>query len=144
MSDDPNTQNGAVLVTSEGIAVDCNRLPKGCMRTLERTTAPLKYSWMAHAESGAILRASGNGWATAGTTLVCPYAACVECAKTMIAAGVTVLIRHKQCMDRTPQRWKQSISLVDTMLKEAGVRILDFDTSFVGEYQLFDGEVWHP
>ena len=145
-SSDLDTQNGAVLVASGKIvAVGVNEIVKGVKRLPERIRRPLKYTFTVHAEEAAVLHAARIGKATSGLTLVCPYAACTGCATSIITAGIVSVIRHKQCMDRMPERWRESVQTADMMFQEAGVTVLDFDDEAIGECsQLFDGEVWHP
>lgn len=143
-SDDLDTQVGAVLLADGRVVVGCNSFPNGVHKTQDRIRRPAKYAYMVHAEEAAILRAAALGRSTSGGMLICPYASCAECAKAIISAGVTNIIRHKQCMDRMPERWKESCSKADVMLNEAGVGVMDFDAEIGGTTQLFDGEIWKP
>jgi dCMP deaminase len=78
---------------------------------------------VAHAEFNAIHAAAANGIKTAGTTLVCPWAACEECAKSIIQAGIKRLVTLKPT-STAHGHWDDSISLAMTMLAEAGVEVV--------------------
>lgn len=121
-SDDLHTQNGALLVGKMGsvLAIEANRLPNGVLKLPERLERPEKYSWIEHAERNVIFSAASRGISTEGTTLVCPWAACAECARAMIQAGIVRLVR----LYLHPSWWDESIALGDQMLTEAGVEIV--------------------
>ena len=53
-----------------------------------------------HAEQNAILFAAKNGISTAGSTLYVTYSPCVNCAKVIVAAGVTRVF-YKHLYDRS-------------------------------------------
>lgn len=142
-SGDPYTQNGAVLVAIEnGQAVEAraaNGLPPGVAISADRFSRPLKYSFVEHAERGAIYAAARKGLKTAGATLYCPWFACADCARAIICAGVTRVVGHVTPRVLTPARWEESILLADQMLLEAGVQI-DLLKENLGVRYLFNGE----
>ena len=141
-SGDPYTQNGAVLVATEGgravAAHAANGLPPGVATAPERLTRPLKYSFVEHAERGAIYAAARKGLKTAGATLYCPWFACADCARAIICAGVARVVGHVKPRIHTPERWAESIMLADQMLLEAGVQI-DLLKDDLGVRYLFNG-----
>lgn len=156
-SPDPSTQNGALLWNSAGqlIGVDHNRFPQGVEYTAERFERPLKYEVIEHAERNAIYWAAAAGRKTLYSTMVAPWAACSDCARAIIQAGVKRLVRHQQATDHANslaapgKDWSGSISTADQMLHEAGVEIIDVDWNF-HEHPgpaisiRHAGEVWKP
>ena len=140
-SDDPNTQNGAVLVLADGsVHLGTNRIPPSVRRSPERLESPEKYSWIEHAERDAIMSACRAGESTLGSTLYCPWFACPDCARSIIQSGVSEVVGHAATMSRTPDRWASLLATAATMLHEAGVkaRIVGGD---VGVSLRFDGQV---
>lgn len=157
-SPDPSTQNGALLWNPKGelIGVDYNRFPEGVEYTAERWERPLKYEVIEHAERNAIFWAAAAGRKTLNSTLVVPWAACSDCARAIIQAGVKRLVRHKAATAHSNEiaapgkDWSGSITTADTMLYEAGVEVIDLDWNFAEHHATHDlairhcGEVWHP
>lgn len=147
-SDDLNTANGAVL-TDEKLQASrvtaANRFPAGVHVTPERLQSPAKYEYMVHAEQAAILTAGRRGICTDGLVLVCPWASCAnKCAQDIIEAGITAVYTHKQCHDRTPERWQATIDTAVQMFAEAGVQYYRVDGE-IGEIEhRFNGEIWNP
>jgi dCMP deaminase len=141
-SGDPYTQNGAVLVANENgqavEAVAANGLPPGVATAPDRLERPLKYSFVEHAERGAIYAAARKGLKTAGGTLYCPWFACADCARAIICAGVSRVVGHVKPRIYTPERWAESIMLADQMLLEAGVQV-DLLKDDLGVRYLFNG-----
>ena len=163
-SPDPSTQNGAILVDATvaviaslddcdieldgpAVAYGANRFPRGVEATKERLERPLKYSFICHAERDVIYDAAKHGVATEGLTMYCPWYACTDCARAIIQSGITEVIGHRTILDKTPDRWKETIDIALGMLDDAGVK-----NSFVGgeEGELdavgvrFNGEIWYP
>ena len=151
---DPSTQNGALVVTRTGettriLGAGCNRFPRGVNDTTDRwNDRALKYKLVHHAERSAL----GNAMRTQniphldGHTLVCPWAACTECAKQIIEDGITALIIHKQAHDRTPPAsvWMDDIVVAHMALREAGVNIIVFDGIVNGPPIRHSGQYWNP
>lgn len=151
-SPDPSTQNGALLAIphEHGRAepllatLACNEFPRGVNYTDERWERPLKYQLIEHAERNAVYRAAAHGICTDGLWMYCPWAACADCARAIIQAGITKLVTHKQAYDRSPARWTDSIAVAFEMLREAGVTVSWYDGT-VGAPQLrHAGELWRP
>lgn len=149
-SPDPSTQNGAILVANGTTPIlataACNEFPSGVQYCGERWERPLKYSLIEHAERNAIYAAARLGIATAGTTLVCPWAACSDCARAIIQAGISELVTLAPESGDTSDRWVASIEVAMTMLFEADVVVTylqgaDFaDTPSLRR----DGKAWQP
>jgi len=150
-SPDPSTQNGAVLVEGLGdggfpmpATYACNRFPKGVDVTSERLERPLKYQYVIHAEQHALALAGFHGIATAGLTLVCPWAACDRCAVSIIAGGISRVVTFPGADDEASARWSASCAVADIMLAEAGVAMLFVSLPLAMPAVRRDGELWRP
>lgn len=121
-SPDPSTQVGAVLLgTSDKlIGIGWNDFPDGVDVKHWHGTKQEKYDRVVHAEVASILSAGLVGHATKGSTMVSPWAACANCAKHMVAAGVRKLVRHPHGSDN---HWKESYVVGDEILRQGGVQI---------------------
>lgn len=135
-SPDPSTQNGALIVSEvmvkghigfEILAGGCNDFTKGLEVTPERLERPLKYTFIEHAERNAVFNAASLGVNCSEKTMICPWAACAECARAIVQAGIGKLVRHKQASDRSPERWVESIALADEILVSSSITIVEFD-----------------
>jgi dCMP deaminase len=137
-SHDPDTQNGAVLVTAGGTIYAANCVPRGVSRPDHRLARPFKYHFVEHAERAAIYKAAEVGAATAGATLYCPWFACTDCARAIIQAGIKEVVGLVAMRNATPARWLLNVEMAERMLEEAGVsqRLL---AGSVGVTIRFDG-----
>jgi len=134
-SHDPSTQNGAVLLDSFGIvSFGVNNFPSGVEESSDRWERPKKYSFIEHAERTAIFNVARMGYCTTGTTLVCPWAACADCARAIVVSGVARLVRVSSG-DNTHARWDESVAWGDEIMREGGVEIIEID------YEHPEGEV---
>ncbi|OGZ08599.1 MAG: hypothetical protein A3D65_05110 [Candidatus Lloydbacteria bacterium RIFCSPHIGHO2_02_FULL_50_13] len=171
-SPDPSTQNGALVVgpnrywkpeldpftrdpistlITNGLKIigaDCNRFPSGIEYTHERLHTPLKYIYVAHAEFGAIFSALHTSPLKdfPEFTIVCPWAACTGCAKTIITSGIRRLVRHKQAHLQSAgnTKWQEEITVADVMLREVGVEIIEYDGLVGAPPVLHSGKYWNP
>lgn len=157
-SPDPSTQNGALLVGAgwtledygDVLASGCNTFTTGVSATPERLERPLKYSYIEHAERNCIYDAANRGVAVNGLTMICPWAACMECARAIVQAGVRRLVRHKNCADQIhaggppPERWLESIRLADGILLDGGVEIVDYEGFLDGPSIRHSEKIWTP
>lgn len=146
LSDDPDTQNGAVLVDRHNaiISESANCFTRGVAVTPERQQRPAKYDFMVHAERGAVFEAARLGVSAKGGILYVPWYACLDCAQAIVQAGIAAVVGHQQMMDKTPDRWKETIAKADALLDEAGVVRLYHDGQLGGVEVLFNGEKWAP
>jgi deoxycytidylate deaminase len=129
-SPDPSTQNAAILITTTDIwAFGWNDFPQGVDLKHWYGDKEAKYARVVHAEVSAILDAAKNGWRTKGSTLVCPWSACSNCAKHIAAAGVSTLVRHTRSNvgDATGTHWHKDCEIGDEILTAAGVEIVELD-----------------
>lgn len=146
-SPDPSTQNGAVIVGYEhgtplGQTSACNTFPNGVVPHRERTLRPVKYHYIEHAERAAIFDAVIDGYSLYRSTMYALWAACSDCARAIIASGITELVTHS-AYDVYEGPWTESIEYGNTMLDEAGVIRRSIDTKIMGrddEFLLFNGE----
>lgn len=143
-SPDTSTQNGAILLTEFDMVMDCNRLPDGIQITEERLKRPEKYLWTEHSERNVIFKAAKMGIKTNGATMICPWAACSNCSRAIIQAGVKKLITHKQAHIRSPVFWQGEIAVAMEMFKEAGIEVEWYDGVVGAEEILHCGEKWRP
>ena len=109
-SPDPSTQNAAVIMQSNDCIIPAtlsvNKFPRGVLYEPERWERPIKYSYIEHAERNAIYAAARLGIPTAEKTLVCPWAACADCARAIIQSGISRLITLAPREDDTHDRWQ--------------------------------------
>jgi dCMP deaminase len=148
-SSDPSTQNGAFLCWPNGNMVQAtaqpNRFPLGVSEWTERWVRPEKYAWVEHAERNAIYAAAKHGISTWGMTMVCAWAACPDCARAIIEAGIERLITHKQAQLADAQtHWSPKINTAFVMLEEAGVEVVFYDGCIGGPDILRNGQRWRP
>lgn len=126
-STDPSTQNAALLVNDSGkiLASAANCFPNKVIETPERWERPLKYKFVEHAERNVIYKAARQGITTEGLFMVCPWAACSDCARAIIQAGIDQVITHTSMMNgNTPEMWQREIEIAKEMFAEAGVNFI--------------------
>lgn len=132
ISPDPSTQNAGMLVnlhpdgsiTSYRETLSVNEFPRGVKYLPERWERPAKYQIIEHAERNAIYSAARIGLEAEGLTLVCPWAACSDCARGIIQSGIVRLVTLAPQDGDTPDRWQTSVNIAMKMLEEAQVEVL--------------------
>jgi len=144
-SPDPSTQNAAVLISRDGEILEdtlvLNTFPEGVDVSEERWERPVKYHHVEHAERNAIYAAARAGIQTHGKIMVCVWAACSDCARAIIQAGIACLVRYKDGGDAVT--WNDSISIADSMMLEAGVEIITIEEPLDGFPVLRrNGQAW--
>lgn len=150
-SRDPSTQNGAVLIRTVGggwfdITSACNNPPNG----LNVTQAQLedresKLNVCEHAERAVIFSCLKSQFRPMNSTMYCPFVACPDCARAIIAAGISKVVCHTELMMLTPERWQESVKHGLSMLKNAGVIIEYFTGPIPGAPVIrFDGRLFDP
>lgn len=145
-STDTSTQNGAVIVRN-GVAVasGANVFPTGVAELPQRLVRPTKYQYVVHAETNAIYDAAKKGEATLDTVMYSPWAACGECAKAIIQAGILKVVVHEQAIAQSHNQWPDAIKLALEMFSEAGVEYVLLNAHFDDEIEvLFNGAIWKP
>ena len=125
-SKDLGTKVGAVLVLDRRIiATGYNGFPQNIEDTIERySNRELKLAYTVHAEVNAILNAAKNGATTNGSTLYVTFSPCVNCATSVVQAGVSTVVCP--CVSTAPERWRNSFQLGQDLMKEANVEIKTF------------------
>lgn len=144
-SKDQSTQNGAILYNSYGIELcsACNNFPKNVKQHHFRLKRPLKYKYTEHAERAVIFKAARFGYCTRNTIMVCPFAACSDCARGIALAGVKQLWIHRHVFEFANQKWLEEVDHGHAILREYGVDLkifeeklnLDFQIKVNGEYR---------
>lgn len=144
-STDKSTKNGA-LICQEGwnVAIGFNHHIYGFGDKLEHHERPLKYEITEHAERDAIFNAIRKGVDIRGLTLVANWVACPDCARAIVLSDIKDVICHKECMDRTPERWKERVDLGLKILKEGSVDVYQWSGTVGGVKALMNGEIWYP
>mgnify|MGYP001597140018 CR=1 FL=1 len=121
-SDDPITQNGAVVAYGVGLLTGgVNAFPKGVKSSVERWESPAKYQYVEHAERNVIYSAARQGIATRGLTMYCPWFACPDCARAIIQSGISEVVGHV-VPERGATKWDDGIKVAYQMFDEAGVK----------------------
>lgn len=146
-SEDPSTQNAAMLLSNDGspLCVAENNFPECVTSTEQRWQRPAKYDFVEHAERAVIYKAAFDGIQTFGTTMVCPWAACADCARALIGAGVSTLVRFPITGAGTHNQWAESVAIGDQMLNEANVTILEYASPLpLVEPVMRNGKQWLP
>lgn len=145
-SNDPRTQNGAILVKDGNIiGVGVNKFPNNVKITNERLERPKKYMYMEHAERNAIYDAARYGFSVIDSTLYCPWYCCSDCARGLVQAGVKRVIGHKQVFEAYGDgAWTDSINAGNDILDEGGVIRELYDGKVGGIPILLNGISFQP
>lgn len=149
-STDRSTHNGAILVNESHehnmrpLVAGYNAHLPGWGDKEEHHQRPLKYSVTEHAERDVIYRAAYYGIRTQGLTMIANWIACPDCARGIVLPGIRRVVCHKQCMDRTPARWKEMVDLGLKMLEKNYIEVYQWDGTVGDVTNLNDGEPWNP
>lgn len=147
-SPDPSSQNGAVLVRDTGfgyapVAYGVNHFYKGVTPIVDDRTEKLKR--IEHAERDCLYAAAYAGFTTRNSILVCPWAACWDCARAIIGCGVSILVYHQQRFEETDVRWKAEVDAALEAISNAGVYILALDGPIPNTQPIrISGRLWNP
>lgn len=140
MSDDPRTHNAARLYEPlSGLfgPVVTNQVPRRLSAVRGRLRASVKAAYIEHAERAAIYSAATEDWVSGGCELHCLWAACPDCARAIILAGIQTVHTAAATFSATPDRWRLQVRQGLGMLDEAGVEVV-FHRN-VGGSILFNG-----
>lgn len=120
-SKDPNTKVGCVIITEDKVvaATGYNGLPRGVADKPERMERPAKYLWTSHAEENAVAQAARVGMPLKGGIAYVTHMPCSRCARTLVQAGVTVVIVDSG----TTSMPKEEFEVAMQMFREAGVEV---------------------
>lgn len=160
-SDDPDTENGALIVRDNSVfdlseknllGYGANSLPRGVKKLPGRLKRPEKYDWIGHAERHAIYDTGRKGNSTLDGILYCPWFACADCGDAIVEAGIKEIIGYtkpfewdKESKNKKGQKnWENSIGVAFYMFDEAEIpyRIIDGDMG--GVEIIFKGEKRRP
>ena len=145
-SPDPSTQNGSVLVRAntngtDQIIGEGFTTPVGpYSKELLASNRSYRLAVTMHAEVASIIAAGRDGHPTRGAILFCPWSACRLCANIIRKAEIAVLVRHKQLMEFSAKErcqsgypgWSATINDADVILRDAGIRIVEYDGKLNG------------
>lgn len=128
-SPDPSTQIGSAIIIGNRLqseTLSFNGPTKEWKMTDEQwNDKPVKYQLVEHAERRAIYKSTRNGLWTNGGVLISTWAACADCARAIVETGIKLLIRHYPPLDDATERWLESISIGDQILKANDVEIMN-------------------
>lgn len=123
-SKDPSTKVGCVIVDRKSLRVlstGYNGFPSKVREDIPaRWERPLKYRLVVHAERNAIDAAARYGTALDGSVAVVTHPPCAECAKSLIGAGISVVIACEPDAAMLA-RWVDDMKYSRLMFEEAGV-----------------------
>lgn len=145
LSTDRSTKNGAIIC-SQGFNVIAatNKHAPGYGDDPEHHERPMKYDVTEHAERAVILKAARKGISLKGLTLVANWVACPDCARAIVLAGISTVVCHKECQDRTPERWRRQVELGLEIMKHGGVEVISWSGKIGGVKNLNNGKWWEP
>lgn len=145
-SDDIHTKNGALIVDHEGdvLSWGANRFPGKIRVSSDRQDRSIKSRYMLHAEESSIINSANVGISTSNMILVCPWAACTRCARQIIGAGISKVLCHEECHNRTPERWIDEINQSIEMFNEAGITYERWSGKVGDVEAMMDCTVWEP
>lgn len=114
-SHDADTQVGCVIVSPQNrlISAGYNGFPPGCADHELPNSRPDKYPYMIHAEANAVANAERG---LQGATCYCLISPCNDCAKLLLAAGITRVVCRMAY-------WNSNWEKVQELLRMGGVEI---------------------
>lgn len=121
-SPDQSTQVGAVIIGGEDAIIGdgYNRFPHGVAYSPERWERPTKYAFIEHAERNAIYTCARWGNAAYGATMYATGAACADCARAIVQAGIARVVTHPRISHGA---WGESVAIGDQIMEEGGVKL---------------------
>jgi len=141
-SKDPRTKIGSVLVRDNRIiASGYNGFAAGVEDCEERyNNHGLKLKLVVHSEANSILQCALLGLSSKDAVLYTSGLPCHECSKSIIQAGISKVVIHKQWPNLIhSEKWVESCRISKMMLDEAEVEIEEFDGK-LGLVGLLDGK----
>lgn len=145
-SDDKSTKVGAIITNKNKdiLVIGVNKFPGNLGNDPLNHERPLKYKLIEHAERNVIFLAARIGLKTEGLILISTWAACPDCARAIVLAGIKEVYTHAQSFDMTPKRWVKDINIGIKILKDSSVSFNLINTKIGGCKNLFNGEIWYP
>jgi deoxycytidylate deaminase len=148
-SPDPSNQNGALLVNDDGKV-----LMRGFNHIVGKADDELltilanrdeKMKHISHAEEIVIDMAACYGIKTRGLTMICPWAACMPCARSILVAGIKTLVVHEPRQQTTPERWQSEVVQVLAWLNQCGVVLVKHLSPLPRAPKILaNGVMWQP
>jgi dCMP deaminase len=140
-SKDPSSKIGAVLVKDGNIiGSGYNGFSRKVLDLPERyNNRETKYKFVVHSEVNAILTCARMGISTLNSVLYTNSLPCHNCMKEIIQAGIKEVVIHKQ-WSMNHSKWKESIEISQTMLKEAEISVRELD-KILGMVGYLNGEI---
>ena len=144
-SPDQSTKLGAIIC-HEGwnVAKGVNEFVKGYGDRPEHHERPFKYWVTEHAERNVIFAALRRHYDLHGLTMVAPWVCCPDCARAIVLSGLKCVVGHKECIQRTPERWRESIEVGHNILKQGGVELIQWSGKVGGVEHLMNEVLWQP
>lgn len=144
-STDKVTRNGALICEGGwNVVSGCNHHIYGFELEDKYHERPIKYHVTEHAERDVLLKALHEGIKVNGLTMVANWIACPDCARAIVLSGIKEVIYHQECMDRTPERWKDLIALGLEILRRGGVSVVPWSGKVGDVINLNGGKLWYP
>lgn len=124
---DPRTHIGSVLVKDNVIISEgFNGFPRGVYDYKHRyNDREMKLKFIVHAETNSVLNCARKGISTYGSICYTNGIPCVNCAKTLIQAGIEEVVVHKNWIHMS--NWKKEQEISEIMFKESQINIRIFD-----------------
>ena len=127
-SKDESTQIGSVIVglDNEILSTGYNSFPRGLDDSKkERQERPLKYFYMCHAETSAIINAARIGVSTKNSIMYLTSGLpCADCARSIINSGIKLIYCKTICTTKNKNKWDESQKISMEMLTECGVKVV--------------------
>lgn len=144
-SHDPDRKVGVVIADDAGrtLAVGTNAPPKSLRLTEAESQAAIlqdpawKYFMLEHAERNAIHAACADGVSLAGATMYGTLFPCADCARAIVAAGLSRLVVPDAGIDpERDQKWGNHYRYAKQILSLGGVRVDIVDARATAEPDL--------
>jgi len=155
-SPDQSTQNGVVIARElpsltiegekwDGLAAEYNRPTPGVRMTDAHWERPRKYAYLEHAERNAIFACARGGVPTEGSVMCAVWAACADCARAIVMAGVSEL---HTIATKDDAHWNESTEWGNEIMEAGRVEVVRWsvdDLNLSGlPVLLRNGEAWVP
>lgn len=146
LSSDSSCQNGAIILNENMvIGGGYNEFPSGVPFDLNKAThRPEKYLYYEHAERAAVYHCAKFGHPALQGTMVCPWACCCDCARSIICSGLSKVIVHAERMAATRDFWQENIKIAWGMLTDAGVEVELYRGPVNASPIRVNGQLWSP
>lgn len=148
-SPDPSNQNGAVLVhrhTDGELEIVCsgyNHFYEGVPAIVDDRDEKMK--GIEHAERDTVFEAAKRGVKCQGAIMICPWAACYECARAIIGSGISALVYHHERYLTTPDRWSHQVDEALDWMHAKGIYIYVVEGAIPSTNPInVNGHLWSP